>query len=214
MTTKNLDELNIPGIYMLRWDDTYFYIGKSVNIRDRILQHLRSFEDGTAASKLQWAYDSLGVPSASILLECHADNIDVLEAYFINLLKDNYMLNTSMLPEPFQDIPEEVVESILDTFCKRSLGQISRDLHIAELKNKSYEIEIAELRDEVDTLSRKRSEEELRADVSGMLEDLRADVAYYRSIADEAEARVENLKEEITYIRKLPWYKKLFIKAP
>lgn len=64
------------GIYRLIFPNTdKCYIGQSVNIERRYMQHLRSFELGTASTKLQNAYNVYGKPKLDILL----DDIDLSE---------------------------------------------------------------------------------------------------------------------------------------
>lgn len=64
------------GIYRLIFPNTdKCYIGQSVNIERRYMQHLRQLEQGTAASKLQSAYNMYGRPQLDIIL----DNIEVSE---------------------------------------------------------------------------------------------------------------------------------------
>jgi predicted GIY-YIG superfamily endonuclease len=49
------------GIYRLIFPNTdKCYIGQSVNIERRYLQHLRDMEKGTAARKMQHAYSIYG----------------------------------------------------------------------------------------------------------------------------------------------------------
>lgn len=61
------------GIYRLIFPNTNkCYIGQSVNIERRYMQHLRQLEQGTAASKLQSAYNMYGRPQLDIIL----DNIE------------------------------------------------------------------------------------------------------------------------------------------
>lgn len=64
------------GIYRLIFPNTdKCYIGQSVNIERRYMQHLRSFELGRASGKLQSAYDVYGKPKLDVLL----DDIDLSE---------------------------------------------------------------------------------------------------------------------------------------
>lgn len=64
------------GIYRLIFPNTdKCYIGQSVNIERRYMQHLRSFELSSASAKLQNAYNMYGKPKLDILL----DSIEVSE---------------------------------------------------------------------------------------------------------------------------------------
>ena len=81
------------GVYRLTFSDGSDYIGKSVNIEARLEEHLKSLRKYTAARKLQAAYIRCGAPKCTIVVECHADHIDLLEKFFIRY--DNPDLNTT-----------------------------------------------------------------------------------------------------------------------
>lgn len=206
-----LDQLNFSGIYMLKWVDTYFYVGKSINIRDRILQHIESFDKGTAAVKLQNAYDLYGAPDVFVLAECHSDNIDVIEAYFINLLKDDNMLNTAMMPPPFKHISEQVVDSIVNEYSKLSLGHMGTLLSELESRLKYLSTDFVVQGEELEYYKRIRTEEELNHDVSNTIVSLQAKTEELQESLEEEERAKKLLLEELEKIRKLPWYKKIFI---
>lgn len=71
------------GIYQLNFNDQAFYVGQSINIETRWKQHFDKFRKGTAAKKMQDAYNTYGLPDVSILLECHKDYLDMMENFYI-----------------------------------------------------------------------------------------------------------------------------------
>lgn len=85
------------GIYQLNFNEELFYVGQAQDIPARMKQHLDKFRKGTAAQKMQAAYNTHGVPQFSVLLYCHRDYLDLMETYFIHLNK-RYQgcLNTSI----------------------------------------------------------------------------------------------------------------------
>jgi hypothetical protein len=71
------------GVYKLTFRNGATYIGKSNNMERRWVEHGTKMEKGTAAKNMQQAFRQCGHASTSVLLECHADHIDIMEAYFI-----------------------------------------------------------------------------------------------------------------------------------
>lgn len=76
------------GIYVLEFPNEVFYIGKSDNIPRRWEEHKKSFLKGSHAKKMQWAYDSYGMPEFRVHIECHRDHIDLLESICIHANAD------------------------------------------------------------------------------------------------------------------------------
>ncbi len=208
---KTIDELDYAGIYLLRFGETYTYVGKSVCVRDRLYQHIDSFEKGTAAVKLQQAYDSFGVPEITVLLECHADNIDVLEAWFINAYRDENNLNTCILKNPFPDAPGPEIDRLLDEHSKLSYRNLSDRIYQLEEANDIQSTRIANYRNEISDLNMQRSNEEIAIDLDNRLEDLNSDLSYYKQALAEETAQNASLMKEIRYMKELPWWRKLFI---
>lgn len=83
------------GIYSLHFGDNHFYIGKSINIEERFLQHMKKLNTGSAAKAMQSCFEDHGAPSQSIVLQCHPDHLDVLEPLYINMHYNSaYCLNS------------------------------------------------------------------------------------------------------------------------
>jgi group I intron endonuclease len=94
------------GIYRLIFPNTdKCYVGQSVNIERRYLQHLRAFEQNTAAKKLQKAYLEYGKPSLDILLELKdRDELDKYENEAIEIFNSYHNGFNSL--EHAEDIPD------------------------------------------------------------------------------------------------------------
>lgn len=85
------------GIYQLVFSNKSVYVGQAQDVPARWRQHTDKFRKGTAAQKLQAAYNSCGMPEFFLILECHKDYLDIMEAYYININKQYYnCLNTSI----------------------------------------------------------------------------------------------------------------------
>ena len=59
------------GIYKLTFSDGTTYIGKSVDIERRWKEHADKFAKRTAAKAMQYAYDTCGMPSTSVISVLH-----------------------------------------------------------------------------------------------------------------------------------------------
>ena len=81
------------GIYVLRFPNNIFYIGKSDNIPRRWEEHRKSFLKGSHTKKMQWAFDTYGMPEFEVLLECHRDHIDLMESLAIHMNSNHELLN-------------------------------------------------------------------------------------------------------------------------
>lgn len=78
--------MDICGIYKLSFAGTdKVYIGQSTNIYKRYKQHLSLLRTNSASSKLQYAYDTFGVPHLDVLLECSELELDCAETEAINI---------------------------------------------------------------------------------------------------------------------------------
>jgi hypothetical protein len=87
------------GIYKFFFSSGHFYIGKSIHIDTRWDQHKKKMTTNKAAAPVQRCYDTYGMPTFEVLLDCHEDHIDILENIFISILHRDFshiMLNTSI----------------------------------------------------------------------------------------------------------------------
>lgn len=84
------------GIYKLTFADNSIYIGQSVNIEKRIINHLCEMRKDNSSIKLQKAYNLYGSPLLEILEECSLEKLDKLEIEYIQKFNSqNCGLNTS-----------------------------------------------------------------------------------------------------------------------
>lgn len=76
------------GIYLITFEPSGLrYVGKSKDLSVRWNQHIESLEKGKHAKKLQEVYKSSSTMKFSVILECHEDHIDLMEAYFIDRME-------------------------------------------------------------------------------------------------------------------------------
>ena len=68
------------GIYLLRFNGTKaVYVGQSINIEERYSSHIRYMRAKTTSHKLQYAYDTYGIPTLEILVECDKELLNETE---------------------------------------------------------------------------------------------------------------------------------------
>lgn len=84
------------GIYHLTYRDGATYVGQSVDIPSRMVQHADKLMKGTASKKMLEAYQKWGMPTMSVIVYCHPMYLDLMEAYYINYSRSD--LNTSVPP--------------------------------------------------------------------------------------------------------------------
>jgi hypothetical protein len=74
------------GIYIMRFNGTNkVYIGQSLDIESRKVQHNVLMRTNKASKKVQEAYHRYGAPSIGILDECMPEELDLLEDEYILL---------------------------------------------------------------------------------------------------------------------------------
>ena len=219
------------GVYQLTFPGGATYIGKSINIEERWKQHTNKMYKGTAAKNMQAAFNTYGAPMGRILRECHEDHIDVVESCFIS--RNQPTLNSDRPKDPFPDLDTEQLDYLFNTFtysardlvainladeakAKKAQESLSDTIETRDEEIVELYAEIVELTELNDQLLKKRSAEELQADISGKLKEqnkyistlvksfnnLDKDYSYLQQLVDIQE-------KELKYHR-LPWWKKLF----
>ena len=88
----------ITGIYKLTFPSGMYYIGKSVDVDVRWKQHHDAFVKGKHSQRMQAEFNRHKDYTQEVLLECHQDHIDIMEAYYINYGNKTMMLNTIYPP--------------------------------------------------------------------------------------------------------------------
>ncbi len=74
------------GIYKLGWENGYFYIGQSVNVNKRWMQHKSNFYRGSmekSQSKLFAVWNKYGLPTFTIIKNCSIESLNDLEQLYI-----------------------------------------------------------------------------------------------------------------------------------
>lgn len=74
------------GIYILRFNNTNkVYIGQSLNIESRLVNHIYKMRKGINSKNLNEAYALYGAPILEVLLECDVSELDIAEKEAINI---------------------------------------------------------------------------------------------------------------------------------
>lgn len=133
------------GIYMITFTPSgKRYIGKSKDIPNRWKQHIDAFVKGTHSKKMQEEHSKSTDMAFAVILECHEDHIDLLEAYFIDRLKPELNFqNPTNKYDWGQVTPEFLKLSTMEHFEKLNwaAGRLEelRD-KIQELESENYSL--------------------------------------------------------------------------
>jgi len=187
------------GIYNLNFNNKRAYIGKSVDLERRQLEHINKLQKGTHTKKLQEAYSIHGTPSFDVLLYCHEDHIDVYEiAYIINNL-DIDLLNTTIPKRP----PIEEMAVLLNNMDKAVYSTAEHICMILDADEHMLELE-ATIRD-----SNKLYNDLVATGVQtpkatkGIIKELEHGIKL-------RQATNEGLKLKIQQLNNRNWYERLF----
>ncbi len=92
------------GIYKLNFNSTDgVYIGQSINIEKRFIQHKTDMRNSRSSPKLQKAYLDHGLPNLEILCECSIQELDSLEEEAIQIfdcVENGFNTYTSSIDAP------------------------------------------------------------------------------------------------------------------
>jgi hypothetical protein len=208
------------GVYQLTFPSGRKYIGKSINIEQRWKQHYDKMVRGKASAAMQREWNTYRDWKSEILVECHEDHIDVVEACFI--ARNRPELNTTRPRDPYPDKSVTQLSTLFDSFKYSASDHATTIDHLAgqvtECKAKimHLEQEVEELEDLNDDLLKIRREEEIEHDVSGTIKTLDQEViklTHDKYLLHKDKAKLNNdiqeLNKQLAYA-KLPWWKKLF----
>ena len=115
------------GVYLLRFEGTSkVYIGQSLNIEKRFIEHLSSLRLNSASKKMQEAYNIYGTPVIEILAECEEHELIETEKEAISIFNSykeglNSMSSSGKPNVTIDDIPHQ---------AKYVKEQIVRVLHL------------------------------------------------------------------------------------
>lgn len=219
------------GVYQLTFSSGDTYIGKSINIEERWKQHYNKFTKGTAAKNMQAAYNRYGAPNGHILVKCHEDHIDVVEACYINRNKPT--LNSDRPKDPFPDLTGEQCDHLFSTFihsardlvamkqeqentARKKQNSLNQNISELELEIECLKEENLVLTEEADRLLKQRSEEEIQKDISKRILTLEFKNASHQAHINQQVNSIKSYTEEIQRLQeklqyeRLPWWKKLF----
>lgn len=89
-------------IYKINFNNTdKVYIGQTIDFNSRMYHHSSKLQQGKSPPKLQEAYDTYGVRSYEILIECTTEELNSLEAAAIDVYDSvNNGFNTNSEPGP------------------------------------------------------------------------------------------------------------------
>lgn len=140
------------GVYRLNFKNGSTYVGKSNDMERRWKEHGDKLVKGKAAVNMQAAYKGGDDCYPEVLLECHVDHIDIMEAYYIWKLKPD--LNNSAAA--FLSVGDAEILEINLNMLKFSTGE-----HIAEIAELQEQV-----RDNLKELEKTESEriKELKKD--------------------------------------------------
>lgn len=204
------------GIYLLTFgtedDIQLYYVGKSVDIQKRWVEHITKLIKGTAAKAMQEAYLKYGEPELSILKECHPDHLDVLEPIYIKAYKDTHTYNciNSSVPQIYYVLDSDTV-NLINNEEDNDYWNLSTLEHIQLLEKQldqeiDFSIEIQRQKDVIEHLEHKLA-----------TIDLGEQGNFYREQYYDTQTHINNLVERMAQLqteldteRNKPWYKKLW----
>lgn len=195
------------GIYLLTFKDGSTYVGKSVNLKNRWQQHLDKLTKGKGASALQTAFDRNGhVFNAKVLFHCHPDYLDLMEGYYIDILKPT--LNTTIPENRFKgmdEVEKELLLQWLDSSILDHLTLLNQQTNLIERYKDLEEV----LSNKCSELSTRRSREEIAFDTANRISTLEQRLAMKQDDLAILQEDLDHNKELVKYYRR-PWWKKLF----
>ena len=203
------------GIYLYTFANGDNYIGQAINIQKRWDQHISKMQKGQHTKLIQAAYDRYGLPDFRVMLECHPNYLDPMEAWCINRCKPTLNGN---IPVCHDDTPEHF--NITDDLLRPQLFQTLYELQRLRVSEEEIEQELVELEAEKRRLERrvvlvaKESRPKELQDYINQLEEDAGFLATQLKIAESVKARqyqeLVETKDRIHKHNQLPWYKRIF----
>jgi hypothetical protein len=183
-------------------------VGKSIDIPTRWKQHQDKLYKGTAAAAMQQEFNLYRQYDQRIIYECHSDHLDILEAYFINSISRETSLNTTIPKFPFEGMTQVQVDELL-IWLHKGTKEIVADANLLNNYVTTLREEVQRLETQVTSLDKKRSMQEIKADLAKKLDEqadtiIVQDEAIY-SLLDEK----KKLQALLVYANR-SWWNKLF----
>lgn len=190
------------GIYKLTFSSGRFYIGKSNDIERRWKEHWTKFVKGTAAKNMQSEFLAYGEPRKEVLLECHEDHIDLMEAMHIELNKSPLMLNASY------PTPPDIEDMAVFLAWGDQLLWYSTANHIRHIIKQ--ETKISELNEQLEAHSEELTE--LETEYIENLNEIKDGTAL--QVAEDAlflvKEELSDVKRQLVYLKSRNWFERLF----
>lgn len=190
------------GIYLLKFADGLEYVGQAIDIDKRWEAHKSNMLGNKAAAKMQQAFKKCGFPSFEVLDECHKDNLDILETFYIQLLRP--ALNT-VLTGMYSNEELDIIERNKDllhmstTELLNVFSELRAAVNICTEKARALESAIEDLQN---VNIEKES-------AIGAIRKLSLLKGQYEAEIDYLNEELHTAKSKLEWARK-PWWKKLF----
>ena len=203
------------GIYLYTFANGDNYIGQAIDIEKRWDQHIQKMKKGQHTKLIQAAYNVFGLPEFRVMLECHPNYLDPMEAWCINRWKPTLNGN---IPVCHDDTPEhfDITDDMLRPSLFRTLYELQR-LRVAE---EETEKELVELETEKRRLERRLvlvAKEAQPKELQDYIQQLEEDAGFLSTqlkISESVKARqyqqLKMAEDRIYQYIKLPWYKRIF----
>lgn len=176
-------------------------------MENRWKQHIDKMRKGTAAELMQAEWNLYSEFSTEILIPCHTDHIDIVEACCI--ARYNPELNGDRPPCPFPNLTCEELSNLFIWFGMSTMEHVNKLVDLTDRNAvlvQDWEIE----HDQVLVLTERRYEEEIRVDVHNKVGKLRELLDNQFSKYEELECKYENARIEIERLRNRSFWQKLF----
>lgn len=185
------------GIYRFYFTNGTFYIGKSQDMAERWLEHAEAMKKGTAAKRVQAQYILCGLPEFEVLVHCHKDHVDLLEAIYINKFYGS--INCLNTQRPGLPPDAEILETNTELLAFATSDHLLTILNLVG-ENKSYLDTISEY--ETSDVVAKSTHTALAIKYASAMTSL-------VKLEDEIE-EVLSVNRSLVAEASKPWYKKLF----
>lgn len=203
------------GIYEYVFANGDNYIGQAVDITKRWDQHISKMQKGQHTKLIQTAYDRYGLPEFGVMLECHPNYLDPMEAWCIN--RCNPTLNGT-IPVCHDDTPEHF--NITNEMLRPSLFQTLYELQRLRVVEEETEVQLVELEAEKRRLERRVvlvAKESQPKELQEYIHQLEEDAGFLSTqlkISESVKARqyqqLKMAEDRIYQHNRLPWYKRIF----
>jgi hypothetical protein len=178
------------GIYVLRFKSGHYYIGKSDNVINRWQQHWKDFQKGTHSKKMQWCFNTYGIPTAELFLDCHKDHVDMYESIIIRMNLGELCLNTAVPKE----LPKEDVDTLMSSgqWVTLSTAEHFRMLHKLADEVKDKDITITALSSRLDGLELEGTM--MPEEIKELVEYQNIEIASLQEVLDKQKTSLDQLQ--------------------